>query len=72
MKSLAFSNASTAFFLSLSCLRAMTPRALRSFFILFLVIRMSVAFFLLRIAFRFASFAAFFAQASSAVKTPFF
>jgi hypothetical protein len=33
---------------------------------------MSVAFFFLRIAFRFASFASFFAQASSAVRTPFF
>jgi hypothetical protein len=68
----AFPNASTAFFLSLSLLQAITPQAFKLFLILFLVICTSIAFFFLRIAFHFAVFASFFAQASSAVRTPFF
>jgi hypothetical protein len=68
----AFSSASTAFFLSLSFLQAITPQAFKLFLILLLAIRISVAFFFSRIAFRFASLAAFFAQASSAVRTPCF
>jgi hypothetical protein len=60
----AFSSASTAFFLSLLFLRAITPQAFKLFLILFLAIRISVAFFFSRIAFCFASLAAFFAQAS--------
>lgn len=54
-------------FLSLSCLRATTPQALGSFLILFLVIHISVALFLSRIAFRFARLALIFAKASSLV-----
>jgi hypothetical protein len=72
MNSPAFSNASTAFFLYLSLLQAITLQAFRSFLILFLVIRISVAFFLLRIALHFATLASFFAQASSIVRIPFF